>query len=404
MSNGCHSHGTSEQDRLAARLQSTMSRIGRKLLVLSGKGGVGKSTVAASLAHAMAASGLRVGLLDVDLHGPSIPRLTGLDGQRTAMTPDGIEPLAAAENLRVMSIAFLLQGSSQAVVWRGPMKYTAIQQLLAETDWGELDVLVIDAPPGTGDEPLAAAQLVGSDAAAVIVTTPQQLAIGDVRRCVTFCRDVGLPIAGIVENMASLACPHCGQTLDLFGRDGGRRLAEEVGVPLLGSIPLDPQVARGGDAGRCIGEADVCPPVREAMAGIVAALAVGAPQAAAEPTSPSTETSTMKVAIPVAGGKLCMHFGHCEQFALVDVDAQARRIVRTEMRTPPPHEPGVLPRWLHEQGATVIIAGGMGQRAQGLFADNGIEVVVGAQPADPDAVVAAYLAGTLEVGQNVCDH
>lgn len=251
MSNQTPHHPQPDQQQLA----ESMSKISKKLLVLSGKGGVGKSTVATNIAFALADAGKKVGLLDVDVHGPSIPRLTGLAGQQTGASQGKIEPIAISENLKVMSVAFLLSDDNQAVIWRGPMKYSAISQMLADTDWGELDYLVIDAPPGTGDEPLSVAQLVGENASAVVVTTPQMLATGDVKRCISFCKLLNLSIAGIVENMAGLVCPHCNETINIFGNDGGKALAQHYDLELLGSIPLDPAICAGGDMGKTISEA-----------------------------------------------------------------------------------------------------------------------------------------------------
>jgi Mrp family chromosome partitioning ATPase/predicted Fe-Mo cluster-binding NifX family protein len=386
-------------------LRTRMERIASQLLVLSGKGGVGKSTVAANLAVALARAGRKVGLLDVDLHGPSIPGILGLRDRRLAPDADGgIAPIRVNENLSVVSVGLLLAGADDAVIWRGPMKYNVIRQLLKDTRWGRLDHLVIDSPPGTGDEPLAVAQLAGPGAQAVIVTTPQQVAIDDVRRGVSFCRKLQLPVAGIIENMSALACPHCGGQVDLFRSGGGRRLAHEVGVTFLGRIPLDPCIVACGDDGRPLMQ--VAPESHSGKAFAAAIEPLLNPrdnETQTDPQKTSKEHTSMKIAIPVANGQLCMHFGHCEQFAVVSVDDD-RNITGTEFLTPPPHEPGVLPRWLHEQGANVIIAGGMGMRAQQLFANNQIEVVVGAPAGAPEQIAKAYLAGTLEAGENVCDH
>jgi ATP-binding protein involved in chromosome partitioning len=230
-------------------LQTRLRTIRHKILVLSGKGGVGKSTVAANLALALALTGRRVGLLDVDIHGPSIPKLMGLEGKRPGAADAGIQPLCVSPNLKVMSIGFLLENERDAVIWRGPMKFGVIQQLLRDVVWGELDCLIIDCPPGTGDEPLSVAQLLGQPAGAIVVTTPQDLAVADVRRSITFCQKVHLQVLGIVENMSGFACPDCGKTTDLFKAGGGEALAREMGVPFLGRVPLDPQVVDSGDAG-----------------------------------------------------------------------------------------------------------------------------------------------------------
>jgi len=237
------------KEEQAQRVKQRMAAIRRKLLVLSGKGGVGKSTVAVNLALALAKQGHKVGLLDVDIHGPSVPRLIGLDGQTLHADGEALVPLPSSDQLSVVSMGFLLKANTDAVIWRGPLKFGVIRQFLSEVAWGNLDYLVVDCPPGTGDEPLSVAQLVGRPAEAVVVTTPQEVSISDVRRCITFCEQVSLPVAGIVENMSGCVCPHCNKAFDLFGSGGGEGLASEMKVPFLGSIPIDPQVVYSGDKG-----------------------------------------------------------------------------------------------------------------------------------------------------------
>jgi ATP-binding protein involved in chromosome partitioning len=240
---------TEEQFRQRQALARRMCQVRRKLLVLSGKGGVGKSTVAANLAAALAQAGRRVGLLDIDVHGPSIPTLMGIETAQVRGTGEELLPVRVSENLAVMSIGFLLPDRRQAVIWRGPRKHGLIRQFLTDVAWGPLDYLVVDSPPGTGDEPMSIAQLVGTSAGAIVVTTPQDVAISDVRRCITFCGEVSLPVVGILENMSGLVCPKCGERIDLFKRGGGMALAREMGVPFLGQIPIDPEVVTAGDAG-----------------------------------------------------------------------------------------------------------------------------------------------------------
>ncbi len=254
-----------------ARLQEQLGRIRHKILVLSGKGGVGKSTVAANLAVALAQVGRKVGLLDVDLHGPSIPKILGLDGRRlSAGQGNSMEPFQLMSNLSVVSIGLLLESASDAVIWRGPMKHNVIRQFMANVTWGDLDFLVIDAPPGTGDEPLAVAQLVGEGAWAVVVTTPQEVAIADVRRSVSFCKSLSLCIIGIIENMSGLICPHCAKQIDLFKVGGGENLATEMNVPFLGRIPIDPRIVTSGDAGQPFVQYFADSPAGEAFTKIIA--------------------------------------------------------------------------------------------------------------------------------------
>lgn len=241
----------SQEREEAEKLARQLEGIRRKLVVLSGKGGVGKSTVAANLAVSLARRNLRTGLLDVDIHGPSVPRLLGLGGSEIVTSADGMMmPVTLPDGLKVMSIGFLLRGDDDAVIWRGPLKMSVIKQFLRDVEWGELDYLVIDAPPGTGDEPLSVAQLVGRVDGAIIVTTPQELALADVRRCITFCRKVDMPVAGVIENMSSFVCPHCGKETAIFKKGGGEMLAQQTSVPFLGKIPIDPAVTEASDSGR----------------------------------------------------------------------------------------------------------------------------------------------------------
>jgi ATP-binding protein involved in chromosome partitioning len=221
------------------------------ILVLSGKGGVGKSTVAANLAMALSSHGFNTGLVDLDIHGPNIPKMLGIEEKRLA-SYDGkhIEPVRITGTLGVVSMAFLLPEKSTPVIWRGPMKMAAIRQFLEDVNWGELDYLVVDLPPGTGDEALTIAQLAPNIAGAVIVTTPQDVAILDSSKAVRFTEKIGIHILGIIENMSGMVCPHCGKEIDLFGRGGGEKAAKELGVPFLGSIPIDPEMRKAGDEGR----------------------------------------------------------------------------------------------------------------------------------------------------------
>ena len=229
------------------RLQARLCRIQHKIVVLSGKGGVGKSTVAVNLATALALHGLRVGLLDVDIHGPSVPTMLGLEGESLKGNPGELFPVEFG-GLKVMSLA-LLQ-IDDAVIWRGPMKMGVIKQFLTDVNWGDLDYLIIDAPPGTGDEPLSLCQLIQPLTGAVIVTTPQKIAAIDVRKSISFCRRVNVPVLGVVENMSGFVCPKCGELTQILPEGGGRKIASDMKVPFLGAIPIDPGIAQSGDTGK----------------------------------------------------------------------------------------------------------------------------------------------------------
>ena len=253
-------------------LQARLRQIRHRLIVLSGKGGVGKSTVAANLALALAQAGHTVGLLDVDVHGPSIPKLLGLEGTDVENDGVGLFPVSLQPNLKVMSMGFLMENAESAVIWRGPMKHSLIRQFLRDVNWGPLDFLVVDSPPGTGDEPLSVIQLVGQPASAIVVTTPQDVAVADVRRSITFCRKLGLSVAGVIENMSGFVCPHCGKMTDPFKSGGGEALASEMNVPFLGRVPLDPAVVQSGDGGKPFMDQADQSPAAKAFGPIVAAV------------------------------------------------------------------------------------------------------------------------------------
>ncbi len=388
----------------AQELRERLGRIRHKILVMSGKGGVGKSTVAVNLAVSLSLAGHKVGLLDVDIHGPSIPKMLRLEDAKVQEANGALQPVEAA-GMKVMSIGFLLRNRDDAVIWRGPMKMNVIRQFLKDVDWGDLDFLIIDSPPGTGDEPLSVCQLVKPLDGAVVVTTPQNVALADVRKSIRFCHQLSIPVLGVVENMSGFVCPHCSTVTEIFKSGGGEKMSAEMNVPFLGRVPIDPAVGESCDGGEPFvyhyGSTATARAFDRISAPVLALLDADT----AQKTQPSgKKENIMKIAIPVADGKLCAHFGHCEQFALVEADVGAKKILSTSMLTPPAHEPGVLPRWLHEQGANTIIAGGMGQRAQSLFESNDIKVVVGAAADTPENLAMAFISGTLKTGDNACDH
>jgi Mrp family chromosome partitioning ATPase len=245
-------------------IQCKLVRIKNKLIVMSGKGGVGKSSVATYLSLALARKGSQVGLLDIDLHGPSIPKMLGLHGVLNITADQQIVPHQYRPNLKVVSIESMLEDTDSAVIWRGPLKHGVIQQFLADCSWGDLDYLVIDCPPGTGDEALSIGRLI-PDAKAVIVTTPQEVALADVRKSINFCRKTDLAIVGLVENMSGLFCPHCQEFIPIFSTGGGKKTSEKMKIAYLGALPFDPKVVEGGDLGRPVLEDDTDTPFKKAV-------------------------------------------------------------------------------------------------------------------------------------------
>ena len=416
-------HQPAEDEELNRKL----SRIKHKILVLSGKGGVGKSSVAAGLAVDLAKRGKQVAVLDIDIHGPSIPQLLGIEGERATGTNESILPVVSSTGVAVMSMGLLLQGSDEAVIWRGPLKYGVIKQFLRDVEWGDLDYLIVDSPPGTGDEPLSVAQLIKGVDGALLVTTPQTVSTNDVRRSIGFSRQLDLPILGVIENMSGFVCPSCGTKVDVFGSGGGASMAEEMGVPFLGSIPIDPEFVVACDAGSLgpflASGSPGATAFTEVAAKVIDRVESGSNKetelnskptahqagAAPDPSTADTKASERrKIAVPVTGGKLSAHFGHCEEFVIFSAKetsgGAAGEAEVVEVLESPPHQPGLLPAWLNERGVHMVIAGGMGSRAQELFSQAGIEVMVGAASTDPKEIVQSYLDGTLVAGQNVCDH
>jgi ATP-binding protein involved in chromosome partitioning len=233
------------------KLKKNMSRIKHKIAVISGKGGVGKSTVAANLAMAFALHGYkdRVGILDIDIHGPCIPKLLGLKGEKVQISPLGALPVTGPEGIKVVSMDFLVQSQETPIIWRGPLKMQAIRQFLSDFMWGELDFLFIDAPPGTGDESLSAMQLIPEMDGTIIVTIPSEVSEDVVKKAVSFSKQMRIPIIGIVENMSGFTCPKCGEKINILGAGGGKRIAEELNVPFLGQIPIDPNICEEADKG-----------------------------------------------------------------------------------------------------------------------------------------------------------
>lgn len=278
-----HKPDMDPQDRA---IQESLSRIKHRFLVMSGKGGVGKTSVAVNLAIALSRRGAKVGLMDVDLHGPDVPRMLGLKGLLDISPDKHIIPKAYSENLGVVSMESLSEDTDQALIWRGPLKMQVIRQFISDVHWGALDYLIVDSPPGTGDEPLSVAQTIPG-AEAIIVTTPQEIALADIRKSIRFCRTVKMPIFGLTENMSGFVCPHCGESVDLFSTGGGYRTALAMDVRFLGRIPFDPYMVECADAGESYIEKYPDSKITEAYNKIVETIMKSRPiKTSVDPTNP----------------------------------------------------------------------------------------------------------------------
>ncbi len=240
-----------EKEKQERYLKENIDRIKHKIIILSGKGGVGKSTVAVNLAYSLAEKGKKVGILDIDIHGPSTAKLLGIEGKvlTSRKKGDRPEPIRVDENLYALTIASLLGSPDDPVIWRGPLKMKLIRQFLQDIEWPSLDYLIVDSPPGTGDEPLSAVQIIGKMDGSVIVSTPQDLSLLDARKTINFSRKVNVPVIGIIQNMTAFKCPYCGKLIDIFEGSGTEKAAKDFGVEILGKIPIDKKIVETGDKG-----------------------------------------------------------------------------------------------------------------------------------------------------------
>ena len=231
-------------------LADNLGRIKHKIVIISGKGGVGKSTIAVNLAYGLAVQGKKVGILDVDIHGPSIAMMLGIEGKRLTVSNKRAAPIKIHDNLFALTIASLIPDSDDPVIWRGPMKMNVIKQFLQDIEWPELDYLIVDSPPGTGDEPLSVIQIIKDVDGSIIVSTPQDVAFLDARKTIKFSRKLSVPVLGIIENMSGFSCPHCGKKIELFQGKGAQKAAVDFGIDILGIIPFDTNIVKTSDIGR----------------------------------------------------------------------------------------------------------------------------------------------------------
>ncbi|MEW6388728.1 MAG: iron-sulfur cluster carrier protein MrpORP [Thermodesulfobacteriota bacterium] len=366
-------------------IQRTLKQIRHKILVMSGKGGVGKSSVAVGLALGLARRGYQVGLMDVDIHGPNVLRMLGLKEVLDLTHAQFQLPPELFDHLKVISIEVLMRNRDLAVIWRGPLKHQLIRQFLSEVEWGPLHYLVIDAPPGTGDEPMSVAQTI-PEAQALIVTTPQEISLADVRKSINFCQKINLDVLGLVENMSGYRCPHCEAELPLFKKGGGATTARTFKIPFLGSLPFDPQVVEAADQGQLMQLAEAQSPFLQALNPLVTYLVEVLPPEAPEVVR---EPGVWKFAIPMEDGKSASKFPQARQFAIFTVKEQA--VQGKEVLDPPVDEPGGLPQWLESLGVTHVIASGLSEGAQALLKRKGIELVHGTPQEEPERLVQDYL-------------
>lgn len=369
----------------------TLRQIRHKILVMSGKGGVGKSSVAVALALALARRGHRVGLMDIDIHGPNVLRMLGLKEAFDLQHAQFQLPPELFHHLKVISIEAVMKNREIAVIWRGPLKHQLIRQFLTDIQWGELDYLVIDAPPGTGDEPMSVAQTI-PEAKALIVTTPQEISLADVRKSLNFCQKVNLEILGLVENMSGYVCPHCGKEVPLFKKGGGQKTAQAYKVPLVGTLPFDPQMVEAADEGRLLELTEENSPFFRALKPMVSYLVQMLPPGPAV----TREPGVWKFAVPTDDGRPAARLSEARDFALLTVKEST--IVARETRPAPGPEEGALPLWLEEQGVTHLLTRALGDKARDLLRKKGIEVVSDLPEAEPEALVSQYLASHPQAG------
>jgi len=383
--------------------EENLQKFKNTIVVMSGKGGVGKSTVAVNLAYAISLTGKTAGIMDIDFHGPSIPKMTGIENKKmTEISKDGRPmPIKVVNNLYVLSIASLMENPDASIIWRGPMKMGVINQFLEDINWPELDYLIIDCPPGTGDEPLSIIQAIKDVTGVIIVSTPQDVAFLDARKSIDFVNKLNVPILGIVENMAGFICPKCGEKIDIFKSGGALKAASDFNVEILGSIPLEPDIVNAGDEGKPYVYFYSKTQGGKAFMEIAEKILLKTENRNSVSADDSKKDNN-KIAIPVENDKLCEHFGHAPEFFIYELNNN--KIIKKEKMTPPPHEPGTIPKWLNSLGVTVLLAGGIGQGAIDYFNNFNIEVISGCPAIKHSELIKHFMNEELESKNSVCDH
>jgi len=370
-------------------LMENMQKIKNKVIVMSGKGGVGKSTVSVNLAYYFAIQGYKVGLLDVDIHGPSVAKMTGIEGKTIPVDKDGkAHPIEALSNFYVVSIASMLENPDDPIIWRGPAKIGAIKQFLTDIQWPELDYLVIDCPPGTGDEPLSVIQLINDISGTVIVSTPQDVAMLDVRKSINFARKLDLPIIGLVENMSGFICPHCNKIINIFKTGGVEKASKDFGIELLGKIPLQEEIATSGDEGKAFVYHYAKTKAGEVFNGI------GEKVLNKISNYKSFDKNNQIIAMPVDNSEnLSEHFGSCEKFLFATI--KNGKIESTKIENTPEKGHSLIPVWLQNQNVKTVILNGVGEHAYQNLKSQKMKVHKGVEVENYKTVLEKYLNGTL---------
>ena len=375
-------------------VRESLKKIKNKIMVMSGKGGVGKSTVAVCLAIDLSGRGYKTGILDVDIHGPSVPRMLGISGFLDVSPSQLLIPKTITVNLSAVSIEYLLADKDQAVIWRGPLKHSAIAQFIGQVAWGELDYLIIDSPPGTGDEPLSVAQLI-PDAKGIIVTQPQEISLADVRKCITFCRQIEMEPIGIIENMSGIICPHCGKKFYIFKSGGGERTASATGIPFLGTLSFDPAVVEATDEGRLlIYMSDEKRPYNQDFKKITDNVIKRVEETRVEPISVEEirRRRWIRVAIPLFKDKVAPILPQADEIAVFHV-IEGR--IEESARLRPEGKHTITPADISQLKVNLVILKDIKEKAKYVFNRYKIGVVSNAPDLPPEKLIEEFLAGRL---------
>jgi len=375
-------------------VREALKKIKNKVMILSGKGGVGKSTVSVCLATDLANRGYKTGILDVDLHGPSVPRMLGISGLLDIDSEKHLIPKTVMKNLSVVSIEYLLADKNQAVIWRGPLKHSAIAQFIGQVAWGELDYLVIDSPPGTGDEPLSVAQLI-PDAKGVIVTQPQEISLADVRKCITFCKHVEMEPIGIIENMSGIICPHCGKKFHIFKSGGGEKIALITGLPFLGTLNFDPDLVDAADKGKLVSYmSDEKRPYNQDFKKITDNVIKRVEETRVEPISVEEirRRRWIRVAIPLFKDKVAPILPQADEIAVFHV-IEGR--IEESARLRPEGKHTITPADISQLKVNLVILKDIKEKAKYVFNRYKIGVVSNAPDLPPEKLIEEFLAGRL---------